>query len=92
MNPWDLNEPDPTGGTIPGPVIECNVGESVIVYFRNMDCRTVDSFNQPLPFGHRVHSMHVHGIVFSQKHDGAYPLSQSDPLQPVNGDPHCGRP
>jgi len=31
INPWDLNEPDPTDtgtmGTIPGPVIECNVGD-----------------------------------------------------------------
>src|SRR5712691_1473193 len=44
VNPWDLNEPDPTDsgtmGTIPGAVIECNVGDSVIVHFRNMDSRT----------------------------------------------------
>ncbi|MGH6842307.1 MAG: multicopper oxidase domain-containing protein, partial [Methylocella sp.] len=44
VNPWDLNEPDPTDngtmGTIPGPVIECNVGDEVIVHFRNMDMRT----------------------------------------------------
>jgi plastocyanin len=44
VNPWDLNEPDPTDtgtmGTIPGPIIECNVGDSVIVHFRNMDMRT----------------------------------------------------
>jgi plastocyanin/FtsP/CotA-like multicopper oxidase with cupredoxin domain len=44
VNPWDLNEPDPTDngtmGTIPGPVIECNVGDSVIVHFRNLDMRT----------------------------------------------------
>ena len=44
VNPWDLNEPDPTDtgtmGTIPGPVIECSVGESVTVHFRNMDTRT----------------------------------------------------
>lgn len=43
VNPWDLNEPDPTDngtmGTIPGPVIECNVGDSVVVHFRNMDMR-----------------------------------------------------
>jgi FtsP/CotA-like multicopper oxidase with cupredoxin domain/plastocyanin len=44
VNPWDLNEPDPTDsgtmGTIPGAVIECNVGDSVTVHFRNMDNRT----------------------------------------------------
>jgi FtsP/CotA-like multicopper oxidase with cupredoxin domain len=44
VNPWDLNEPDPTDngtmGTIPGPVIECNKGDSVIVHFRNLDMRT----------------------------------------------------
>jgi plastocyanin/FtsP/CotA-like multicopper oxidase with cupredoxin domain len=44
VNPWDLNEPDPTDkgtmGTIPGPVIECNVGDKVIVHFRNRDKRT----------------------------------------------------
>jgi plastocyanin len=44
VNPWDLNEPDPTDkgtmGTIPGPVVECNVGDKVIVHFRNRDMRT----------------------------------------------------
>jgi len=44
VNPWDLNEPNPTDkgtmGTIPGPVIECNVGDKVIVHFRNLDMRT----------------------------------------------------
>ena len=33
VNPWDLNEQDPTDGgtmgTIPGPTIECNVGDTV---------------------------------------------------------------
>jgi|SRR5216684_8213566 len=44
VNPWDLNEPDPTDngtmGTIPGAVIECNVGDEVIVHFRNQDTRS----------------------------------------------------
>ena len=35
VNPWDLNEPDPTDngtmGTIPGPTLECNVGDRIIV-------------------------------------------------------------
>lgn len=48
VNPWDLNEQNPTDsgtmGTIPGPVIECNVGDSVIVHFRNMDMRTQSIF------------------------------------------------
>jgi plastocyanin len=43
VNPWDLNEQDPTDtgtmGTIPGPVIECNVGDAVVVHFRNADNR-----------------------------------------------------
>ena len=44
VNPWDINELDPTDngtmGTIPGPVIECSVDDSVTVHFRNMDMRT----------------------------------------------------
>lgn len=60
VNPWDLNEPDPTDtgtmGTIPGPVIESNVGDSVIVHFRNLDMRTHLVTKQicidfPVPFG-----------------------------------------
>lgn len=48
INPWDLNEPDPTDngtmGTIPGPVLECNVGDTVIVHFRNRDLRSKMGF------------------------------------------------
>jgi FtsP/CotA-like multicopper oxidase with cupredoxin domain/plastocyanin len=44
VNPWDLNELDPsdngTMGTIPGAVIECNVGDVVLVHFRNLDQRS----------------------------------------------------
>ena len=57
VNPWDINEPDPsdngTMGTIPGPVIECNVGESVTVHFRNLDNRTqlgTQTICFPFPF------------------------------------------
>jgi hypothetical protein len=45
VNPWGLNEPDPTDngtmGTIPGPVIEYKLttGDRVIVHFRNKDSR-----------------------------------------------------
>jgi hypothetical protein len=53
VNPWDLNEPDPTDtgtmDTIPGPTIECNVGDSVTVHFRNLDSRlsTTSSASAP---------------------------------------------
>jgi FtsP/CotA-like multicopper oxidase with cupredoxin domain/plastocyanin len=57
VNAWDLNEPDPTDsgtmGTIPGPVIECNVGDSVKVHFRNLDMRTelgTKTICFPIPF------------------------------------------
>ena len=81
VNPWDINEKDPTDngtmGTIPGPPIECNVGETVVVHFRNLDMRLTK------PFKARAHSMHVHGFVFKPEHDGAYPLSPADPSQAV---------
>ncbi len=83
VNPWDINEKDPTDngtmGTIPGPVIECNVGERVTVHFRNLDMRPTKDVKA------RTHSMHVHGFVFNQEHDGAYPLSNADTLQRVDG-------
>lgn len=62
VNPWDLNEQDPTDagtmGTIPGPVIECNVGDAVNIHFRNSDlrARTIVKTQQvcfDLPFGGR---------------------------------------
>ena len=81
VNPWDLNEPDPTDvgtmGTIPGPVIECNVGDTVVVHFRNMDSRTGKSPKA------RAHSLHTHGFVFKPTSDGAYPLTPPDP-DPIN--------
>jgi hypothetical protein len=43
VNPWALNEPDPTDagtmGTIPGATIECNVGDILRIHFRNHDMR-----------------------------------------------------
>ncbi len=58
VNPWDLNEPDPTNtgtkGTIPGPVLECSVGDTVFVHFRNMDKRNKTeaiTIHLPFPFG-----------------------------------------
>jgi hypothetical protein len=84
INPWDANEPDPTDkgtmGTIPGPVIECNVGDKVVVHFRNMDLRK-GSNGKLLPIESRTHSLHPHGFAFASIHDGAYPLSPPDPAQ-----------
>ena len=94
VNPWDLNEPDPTDdgtmGTIPGPVIECEVGDTVRVHFRNMDFRPV-RFVPPwearevplLPVELRTHSLHAHGLLYAREHDGAYPLTPPDRGQPV---------
>ena len=80
INPWDMNESDPTDagtmGTIPGPVIECNVGEAVTIHFRNLDFRDDPAApGTKLPAKKRSHSMHVHGFVFEATSDGAYPLS-----------------
>jgi FtsP/CotA-like multicopper oxidase with cupredoxin domain/plastocyanin len=86
VNPWDVNEPDPTDtgtmGTVPGPVIECNVGDSVVVHFRNLDLRK-DAAGNLLPIENRTHSLHPHGFVFDRFSDGAYPLSPPDPSQSV---------
>jgi FtsP/CotA-like multicopper oxidase with cupredoxin domain len=84
VNPWDLNEPDPTDsgtmGTIPGPVIECQLGETITVHFRNKDARAGKSVEQ------RTHSLHPHGFVFDPRYDGAYPLTPPDPTQPVGAE------
>lgn len=81
VNPWDRNEPDPTDngtmGTIPGPTLECNVGDKIVVHFRNKDFRAGKSMQE------RSHSMHPHGIVFAPEYDGAYPLSPPDRTQPI---------
>jgi FtsP/CotA-like multicopper oxidase with cupredoxin domain/plastocyanin len=68
VNPWDLNELDPTNsgtmGTIPGPVIECNVGDSVVVNFRNMDMRNVSeatTIHVPSPFGGTI-ELHIPAV------------------------------
>ncbi|MEO5510729.1 MAG: hypothetical protein ABIS27_08860, partial [Longimicrobiales bacterium] len=92
VNPWDLNEPDPTDagtmGTIPGPTIECNVGDTLRIHFRNADMRTTpaapwDRTAELLSEAKRTHSLHPHGVSFPSKYDGAYPLSPPDPDQPI---------
>src|SRR5262245_42399925 len=69
VNPWDLNEPDPTDngtmGTIPDAVIECTVGDKVIVHFRNQDTRSGKALKA------RTHSLRPHGFVFVPTSDGA---------------------
>ena len=89
VNPWDLNEPNPTDdgtmGTIPGPTMECNVGDRLIVHFRNKDFRRLvpGKDSALLPVRERAHSLHPHGIVFAPQFDGAFPLSPIDPKQPT---------
>lgn len=92
VNPWDLNEFDPTDagtmGTIPGPTIECNVGDTLRIHFRNLDMRTTpaapwERSAELIPAAKRTHSLHAHGVSFPAKHDGAYPLSPPDADQPI---------
>lgn len=81
VNPWDMTEPNPTDngtmGTIPGPTLECNVGDKIVVHFRNKDFRAGKNVRE------RSHSMHPHGIVFAPQYDGAYPVSPPDPTQAI---------
>jgi plastocyanin/FtsP/CotA-like multicopper oxidase with cupredoxin domain len=92
VNPWDLNEPDPTDagtmGTIPGPTIECNVGDTLRIHFRNLDMRMTpaapwDRTADLIPAATRTHSLHAHGVSFPTKYDGAYPLSPPDRDQAI---------
>src|SRR3954454_9940779 len=84
INPWDLNEHNPgetgTMGTIPGPVIECQVADQVQVHFRNADARIGKEVLA------RTHSLHPHGFVFASTSDGAYPLTPPDPGQLVGAE------
>lgn len=61
-------------------LLECNVGDQVIVHFRNMDQRAGKDVKT------RAHSLHPHGFVFAPTSDGAYPLSPPDPAQPVGAE------
>ena len=95
VNPWDLNDfiPTDTGtmGTIPGAIIECNVGDTLRVHFRNLDTRTkkipapwvASSWLQGSCCRRRraCNSFMLTGSTFPSKYDGAYPLSPPDPDQ-----------
>jgi FtsP/CotA-like multicopper oxidase with cupredoxin domain len=64
--PYSPNFEAPIGPpTIPGPTIDCEVGDTVVVNFQNM----VDS---PV-------TMHPHGIFYAQEMDGAYKGRHTDP-------------
>ncbi len=57
---------EPIGeATVPGPLIEANVGDTVVVHFRNL-C--------PVPV-----TMHPHGMFYSNEMDGAYKGYWTDP-------------
>ena len=75
VNPWDLTEPDPTAGTIPGAVITAKIADEIVVHFRNMDRRP------GFPDAARLHSLHPHGAQRTPVYDGAFPLSPPDPAQ-----------
>lgn len=92
VNPWDLNELDPTDagtmGTIPGPTIECNVGDTLHIHFRNADMRMTPTApwvraTDLIPVTKRTHSLHPHGVSFPTKYDGSYPLSPPDTDQAI---------
>jgi FtsP/CotA-like multicopper oxidase with cupredoxin domain len=51
---------DPTLG-LAGPTIEAEVGDTVIVHFKNLD----QYYRQP-------HSLHVHGLLYDVANDGGY--------------------
>ncbi|MGH8897270.1 MAG: multicopper oxidase domain-containing protein [Egibacteraceae bacterium] len=84
VNPWDINERNPgesgTRGTIPGPTIECDVGDTVVVHFKNGDSRREYDVHG------RTHSLHPHGFVFEATSDGAFPLSPPDQNQLIENE------
>jgi hypothetical protein len=46
---------------IPGPILRAEVGDEIVVHFRNAD----DHYRQP-------HSIHAHGLDYDQAHDGVW--------------------
>lgn len=72
---WERPLPDSSGG-IPGPTLCAQVGDNLLVHFKNLDS-----------YYHRPHSMHAHGIHYTPAYDGAYVPSQEEPgsLVPEGG-------
>ncbi len=63
---YSPNFASPLGpATIPGPLIEANVGEAITINFRNQ-------LSSPV-------TMHPHGVQYSQDMDGAYKGKYTDP-------------
>jgi len=66
-------EPLPSGAAhgenagIPGPVIRGNVGDTIVIHFRNNDTH----YRFP-------HSIHVHGLAYTPENDGAWIASKQD--------------
>ncbi|BDI28283.1 hypothetical protein CCAX7_003340 [Capsulimonas corticalis] len=61
----DANHGENAG--IPGPVIRANVGDTIVIHFRNNDTH----YRFP-------HSIHVHGLVYTPENDGAWISSKSN--------------
>lgn len=60
-----LSEGNQSPDGIPGPVIRGNVGDTILIHFRNNDTH----YRFP-------HSIHVHGLIYTPEHDGAWIASQ----------------
>lgn len=63
------DDPDAVGDNdgIPGPTLRANVGDTIVVHFKNDDA-----------FYGRPHSLHPHGVRYTPEHDGAFSASEPD--------------
>lgn len=64
---WGSPLPNPSGG-IPGPTLYAQVGDNLLVHFKNLDT-----------YYHRPHSMHAHGVHYTPSYDGSYVQGQEEP-------------
>ena len=56
-----LDRPEDGGAGIQGPLIRAQVGDTILVHFKNLDTRSA-----------RPHSMHFHGVEYDFASDGSY--------------------